>query len=359
MFTNGIPPRYTRIVQGAGTLKQLPSLVTELGAKRVLLVTDPGLMKAGHSERAKNALQLKGISVCLFTDVAEGPTTADIADCAKAVEGEDIDLIIGLGGGSSIDTAKGANFLITNGGEMRDYRGDHPTKKPMLPFIAIPTTTGTGSEAQRFAVVSDAETKLKMACGSAGCAPKVSILDPELVESQPQIVAAMAGIDALSHAVETRVTRARNPVSDLYSNEAWDLLIRHLPAAFAGEATPEDWAALQWGSCLAGMAIEASMLGAAHAAANPLSASYGVLHGQAVGNLLPVVMRYNCEPEDRIKTVEDLLVQSGLQTSMSALGMQPVDIPGLANAAMLQWTGQFNPKKVNSGDFTDIYQAVM
>ena len=361
MLHLGIPPRHTRIVQGRGRLAELPAIIQSLELRHVLLVTDPGIVEAGHVEPAKLSLQLKQIDVLVYDQVAENPSTEDVAACAEFVRAKEfpVDGLIGLGGGSSLDTAKGANFLLTNGGDMADYRGDHKTEKPLLPFVAIPTTTGTGSEAQRFAVVSDAKSKLKMACGSPGCAARVAILDPDLVRTQPQRIVAMSGIDALSHAVETWVTKRRNPISRLYSQAAWDCLTAHLPPAFDGEATAEDWEALQWGSCLAGMAIEASMLGAAHAAANPLTARYGILHGQAVGNLLPPVMRFNDEPAGRIAQVETLLEQSGLQIPLSNLGMVEADIPRLAADAMLQWTGQFNPRKVSADRFTDLYRQLL
>lgn len=353
-----IRARRTRIVQGSGCISYLPESVLEFG-RRVLLVTDRGIKEAGHIEPVKLALQLKQIAVHIYDEVQENPTTKDVSHCADLARDLDVDLLIGFGGGSSMDTAKGANFLLTNGGIMADYKGHRKNDVDLLPMIAVPTTTGTGSEAQRFAVLSVAETKMKMACGDPTCAPVLAFLDPELVKTQPPRVAALTGIDALSHAVETHVTRVRNPISRLHSREAWRLITAHLPAVLRREATDEDWAGMQWGSCQAGMAIETSMLGAAHAAANPITAKLGTPHGQAVGLLLPHVMRLNGEETERIDTVESLLELSGLTVHLAELGLRPEDIPSMANEAALQWTGQFNPVKVGPVEFEALYSAAM
>lgn len=358
MFQSEIRERATRIVQGAGTISRLPELVSEFGS-RVLLVTDPGIVSAGHIEPVKQALQLKQIDVTIFDAVEENPTGADVQNCADAVAGNDVDVIIGFGGGSSMDTAKGANFLLTNGGVMADYKGHKKNPVDLLPMIAVPTTTGTGSEAQRFAVISDPDNHMKMACGDPTCAPRIAILDPELVRTQPEQVVALTGIDALSHAVETYVTRVKNPISLMHSREAWQLIEAHLPAVLEGRASLEDWEGIQWASCLAGMAIETSMLGAAHAAANPLTAVYNLPHGQAVGMLLPGVMRFNGEAPERIATVERLLAMSGLVKPLSELGVDPGRLADLASQATLQWTGQFNPRKVSAANFEALYRELL
>ena len=145
-----------------------------------------------------------------------------------------VDSIVGLGGGSSLDCAKGINLLLTNGGAMADYRGYGRAAKAMLPMMAIPTTAGTGSEAQSYAVIADAETKLKMACGDPKAAFRIAVLDPQLTLSQPTAVTAAAGFDAIAHAVETAVTTRRNPVSALYSREAFQLLNGHFEAVLRG-----------------------------------------------------------------------------------------------------------------------------
>ena len=210
------------------------------------------------------------------------------------------DLIVGLGGGSSMDCAKGINFLYSCGGRMQDYWGVGKATGPLLPMIAVPTTAGTGSETQSFALISDAETHVKMACGDKRAAFRVALLDPELTLTQPPRVTALAGFDALSHAVETYVTKKRNDVSCDFSRRrgtSWH------PITCACSTEPDDLEArgqMQLGACLAGSAIENSMLGAAHALANPLTATYGIAHGEAVALMLPHVVRFNGRECDRV-----------------------------------------------------------
>ena len=155
----------TRVVFGENTIERVGELAQEIGGKRALLVTDKGIAAAGHPARATGFLEAAGLAVTIFDEVRENPTTLDVERCVEVARAAGIDLIVGLGGGSSMDTAKGVNFILTNGGQMQDYWGVGKAKKPMLPMIAIPTTAGTGSECQSFALISNEETHLKMACG--------------------------------------------------------------------------------------------------------------------------------------------------------------------------------------------------
>ena len=220
--------------------------------------------------------------------VIENPTTRCVENCVQAARAAGADILIGLGGGSSMDTAKGCNFLLTNGGQMRDYWGVGKATKSMLPLIAIPTTAGTGSECQSAALIADEVTHQKMACLDPKAAARIAILDPELTLSQPRRVAACTGIDALSHAVETAVTTKRSPLSRAYSLEAFRLCGGHLSRALNEPGDLEARSGMLLGAAFAGTAIENSMLGAAHAAANPLTARFGVTHGVAVGLMLQI-----------------------------------------------------------------------
>ena len=207
----------TRVMFGVNSVERVGELARGLDAKRVLLVTDPGIVAAGHADKVRNLLVSEGLSVTLFGKARENPTTRDVDECLAVARSAGIDTIVGLGGGSSMDTAKGCNFLLTNGGQMQDYRGIGKATKPMLPLIAIPTTAGTGSECQSFALIADEHTHQKMACGDPKAAARIAILDPLLTVSQPTRVAACTGIDAITHAVETAVTRKRTALSMMYS----------------------------------------------------------------------------------------------------------------------------------------------
>ena len=363
----------TRVIFGAGALGRLGEVAAVLGRKRALVVSDPGIVSAGYPERAVELLGAAGLKATVFSGVEENPTTRHVDEGVSFAREHEIDLIIGLGGGSSMDCAKGINFLLTSGGRMADYWGVGKATKPMLPLIAIPTTGGTGSEAQSFALIADEKTHQKMACGDPKAAPAVAILDPELTVTQPAGVTAVTGIDAISHAVETWVTKKRNPVSRLYSREAWRLLSESFPVVLRDPSNVEARGKMQLGANYAGTAIENSMLGAAHSCANPLTANYGIVHGAAVGLMLPAVIRFNAAevgdlytelagnsagPAGLADRIEEMMQQAGLPTSLSAHGIPEESLPRLAEQASLEWTAQFNPRSVAAPELLELYRAV-
>src|SRR5215468_10499261 len=200
----------TRLVFGVNAAEQIGKIACQFATRKVLLVTDPGIVGAGHATRILAYLREAGLQVAVFDRARENPTTQCVEDCLAVARAEAIEVIIGLGGGSAMDTAKGCNFLLTNGGRMQDYWGVGKASKPMLPFIAIPTTAGTGSECQSAALIVDERTHQKMACLDTKAAARIALLDPRLTLSQPQRVTACTGIDAIAHAVETAVTTKRN-----------------------------------------------------------------------------------------------------------------------------------------------------
>jgi alcohol dehydrogenase len=364
----------TRIVFGINAADRAGELAREIGMSRVLLVTDPGVVAAGHAERVRKSLEKSGLKTFLFDEVRENPTTADVDQCLAVAKAGSIDGIIGLGGGSSMDTAKGCNFVLTNGGRMQDYWGVGKASRPMLPLIAIPTTAGTGSECQSFALIADIETHQKMACGDAKAAARVAILDPALTLTQPPRVAACTGLDALSHALETAVSKKRNALSLAYSREAWRLCETSLPLVLQKVVDVEARAGMLLGAALGGLAIENSMLGAAHAAANPLTAHFHLAHGQAVGLMLPSVIRFNAADPDVARLydemgetksarlaakVEWLLNLAGMPRSLAECGVTQSSVPLLAAEAAKQWTANFNPRPVTEKDFIGLFQLAL
>src|SRR6266542_6262681 len=186
----------TRLVFGLDSVARVGEFARGLGAKVVLVVTDPGIVTAGHAHRVEHVLQSCGLGVVVFDQVRENPTTRDVDRCLEVAQSAGVDTIIGLGGGSSMDTAKGCNFLLTNGGRIQDYWGVGKASKPMLPLIAVPTTAGTVSECQSAALIADERTHQKMACLDPKCSARIAILDPTLTLSQPLRVTAGTGIDA-------------------------------------------------------------------------------------------------------------------------------------------------------------------
>lgn len=352
----------TGVESGPGTFARLGALAGELGFRRTLLVADRGMAAAGYVARATASLEAAGIAVFPFHDFGENPDTAMVEAGRAFAAPLAADSIIGLGGGSSLDCAKGINFVVTNGGEMKDYWGYDHAAKPLLPMIGVPTTTGTGSEAQSYALISDAQTHVKMACGAPTAAFRAVILDPELAVSQPRTVLAAAGYDAISHAVETFVTSKRNPWSDCFAREAWRLLEASYERML-DRANLEAAADMQAGAYFAGAAIEASMLGATHACANPLTARYGTVHGHAIAILLPHVVRWN--DQDRYRELSpglairlsDMAAAAGLPRTLREEGAEESDLAALAEAAGKQWTGKFNPRPFDQAGALEIYRC--
>lgn len=389
----------TRLVAGEHAIEQLGTLAKQLQAQRVLIVSDPGLVNAGIYALGAQRISHCGLEVLGFHQLAENPNTLHVQAGLEVARDFRPDLMVGLGGGSSMDCAKGINFLYSCGGQMSDYWGVGKATAPMLPMIAVPTTAGTGSETQSFALISDAHTHVKMACGDPKAAPAIAILDPVLTCTQPARVTALTGIDALTHALESFVTTKRNAISDCYAREAWMLLSRGFPRVIE---EPSDLLArqqMQLGAAFAGMAIEASMLGAAHALANPLTAFLDVPHGQAVGMMMPHVIRFNAQSvQNRYGELVHLLAEvsasdrrnpgdiladrftNWLRLSSMATSLVELDswkskfanvegseqpspcatedlLESMAQMAAKQWTGAFNPRPATADDFLLIYRA--
>jgi alcohol dehydrogenase len=372
----------TRIVFGPGRLARLGTLAKELGGKRVLVCTDAGIRAAGHAEHGIESLRTAGLDVIVFDDIQPNPTTEDVDRGVVIAREARVDLLVGLGGGSSMDTAKGINFVLTNGGRLTDYHGFGKADKPMLPSIGVPTTAGTGSEAQSFAVIGDAVSHVKMACGDRKAAFRVAILDPELTVSMPFAVTAATGIDALSHSLETYVTRPRNDIAQLFGRRAWSLLAENLPTVLQEPGDVTARGAMLLGAHFAGIAIENSMLGATHALANPLTARYDTTHGLAVGVMLPHVIRFNAshvselygdladdldlcdrnDPEAAYRLadfVSSLVKKAGGPTTLAECGVEDHVISDLAELAAKQWTGNFNPRPVDRASLEELYRCAM
>jgi alcohol dehydrogenase len=372
----------TRVVFGAGVIEQLGELARELNFRRTLLVADRGLLASGHVEEAVGPLTKAGVEIVRFHDFEVNPDSRMVENGSAFVAPLNIDSIIGLGGGSSMDCAKGINFLLTNGGRMSDYRGYGKATQPMLPMIAIPTTAGTGSEGQSYALISEAETHAKMACGDPKAAFRIALLDPALTVSQPRTITATSGFDAIAHAVETFVTTKRNPLSELFSREAWRLLEPNYERVLTQPDHLEARGAMQLGAYYAGVAIENSMLGATHACANPLTARYGTAHGEAIAMLLPTVVRWNetiaggeyekllswssvagrnndlSPTEELARRLEELAEAGGLRSNLRTAGVKQNDLPELAEDAAGQWTGTFNPRPFDKQGAIEVYQCV-
>lgn len=370
----------TRIISGPGKSQMVGELAASYDAKTVLLVADPGIAAVGHAGVMVDALRDVGVEAVVFDDFGENPTSDMIDRGVLIAASVKPDLLVGLGGGSSLDCCKAINLVHCCGGTIHDFKGMGHATGDLLPMIAIPTTAGTGSEVQSFAIIGDAETHIKMPCGDLKLAPRIAILDPVLTVSQPQRVASLTGIDAISHALETFVTTKRNPMSIMFSKSAFSLLATAFPAVIAQPDDLQSRSAMQIGAALAGLAIESSMLGAAHATANPLTAHHDIAHGQAVGLMLPAVIEMNAaefpqwygelarsmDPTIQdaaagsflAEIVRNLMLIAGLVTRISELPIVDPDLDTFASDAMHQWTGTFNPVPLSVDRVRQLYQTV-
>jgi alcohol dehydrogenase len=369
-----------RVVFGEGSLDQVGTLARELSFTRALIVADKGIVSAGFAQRTARLLEAAGIPSAVFDGFDANPDTRMVELGRAFATAHRVDGIVAVGGGSSLDCAKGINFVLTNGGSMRDYRGHGKAVKPMLPSIGVPTTAGTGSEAQSYAIISDAESHAKMACGDEKAAFRVAILDPELTVSLPAQVTAIAGYDAISHAVEAYVTKNGTEESRALAGDAWSLLEANYERVLTTPSDVTARGAMLKGSNLAGAAIELSMLGATHACANPLTAKYGTTHGIAIVVMLPHVVRWNGEAvgdlyarllrasgrvfmDDPAETLavrlEQLRSLAGLPASLRELGVKESDIPALAADAATQWTGTHNPRPFSESDARALYERAL
>jgi len=367
-----------RLIGGCGCAADAGVILKENGVHRALIVTDPGVRAAGLCQRSIEGLDRAGVAWTVFDGVCENPTDLVVDACRDAANVFNADGFLAIGGGSAMDAAKGANFLLTNGGRIHDYRGAGRALKPLLPLVAVPTTTGTGSECQSFAIISDSMTGMKMAIGDRKAFPLVALLDPELTLTQPPYVLATSSLDALAHAIESMVARNANPLSHAFSRESFVLLGRGLNGIGTDENRLEAHRDLQLGSALAGMAIELSMLGAAHALANPVTARFHLAHGAAVALMLPTVMVANEGSPGCAAAYADLAKIAGLENGdhpgalaiwfagiRDAAGLPnqlpegaAAEIEALAIQAAHQWTMGFNPVTFDAPGCERLYRSV-
>jgi alcohol dehydrogenase len=349
-----------------GGFARIGEVARELGGTRCLLVADPGMLEAGYAQEAIRSLKARRMTVQAFHDFKPDPTSAMIEAGYAFAQPHGIDLIVAVGGGSSMDCAKGINFLLTNGGRIRDYRGYGKPAKPLMSMLAVPTTAGTGSEAQSYATIIDGETGARMTCGDRNACFRVAILDPKLTTSQPASLAAAAGYDALSHALETLVTTRQTALSECFSRSAWRLINSGLERIFRNPRDLGARGAMLLGAHFGGLAIENSALGAAHACAYALSGNLAIPHGVAIALVLDHVVAWNraevgaryeeLYPGDLVERLRALSDLAGLPATLRDAGVKEEALPRIAEDAGGQWTGKFNPRPFDAAAALEIFQ---
>jgi alcohol dehydrogenase len=374
----------TRTSFGVGAIKKLGKRALALKKQRALIVTDPGLVKAGVAGRVLELLSAEGLAASVFDQVGANPNVEHVERGADALRSAGDAVVIALGGGSSLDAAKAIALLGPNRGSARDFTFGCKPEKPGQPLIAVPTTAGTGSETNMFGVVTDLTLGRKILIAHPSVMPIATFLDPELGVGAPREVTACCGMDVLTHAIEAFTTSRNNPYSDALALRAIEITGSYLPRAYADGADLEARAQMLIASHLAGLAFSSSGLGLCHAMGHGLSARFGAAHGQTLATLLPHVMRFNldvcqsryarvaaalaaAEPSASdsenaaraISGVERLRSSVGTDRSASELGLSAELIPTLVDDAFADVLMFATPKMPQPADVARLYQAAL
>lgn len=333
----------TKIISGIGSTAEIIKELNDLHAKKVLLITDPGLVQAGVAQQVVEMLKQAAVEVEIFDAVEPDPSIQVATKAAEMAKNVKANVLIALGGGSAIDTAKSAALLVTNGGYLKDYAGVNKVVKPILPLIAVPTTAGTGSEVTIFAVMSDPEKQEKFTISSALIAPAVAVLDPLLTLKLPPSVTAFTGMDALTHAIEAFTSSIAQPATDALALSAIKLILKHLPVAVGRGDNIKARDGMLQASLLAGIAFNNAFLGLAHAIASPLGGHFHVPHGLANAVMLPYVMEYN------LPTAVRRYAEIGRALGLQAVGDTPRAVAEKTVAAITQLARDINiPEKLSN-----------
>ncbi len=372
-----------RILFGIGSAEKIGAEAQLLKAKKALIVTDPGITRCGLVSAVEKPLQSAGISAAVFDGVEPDPKIEVVEKGLEAARREKADLIIGFGGGSSLDIAKVTSALATNPGKVESYLGIDLIPNPGMPLILVPTTAGTGSEVTPIAILSDTREKLKKGVVSPYLFPEVAILDPKLTVALPSSVTAFTGMDALTHAIESYISLNATDMTDLLAFRAMELISRNLRVAYAHGENLAVRSKMLEGSLLAGMAFANAGVAAVHAFAYPLGGEFHIAHGLANTLMLPYLMRYNIigcpgkfrqmagafgervealseldAAEAAVRFVERLSDDLRVPRKLRAVGIPESAIPGLADSAMkVTRLLVNNPRKITPQDAVAIYQA--
>jgi alcohol dehydrogenase class IV len=279
------------VLTGAGSVNQIGKEVSRFGEK-ALIVCDRGIAEAGLVERIKQILEGSKVKVGVFANVEPEPRIEVVHQCVEAARSKNYEVLVGLGGGSSLDVAKGAAIVIANGGKIEDYMGIGLVPKRGIPTILVPTTSGTGSEATKYAIFTAGN--MKQGVIDPNLYASVAIVDPELTISMPPRITAATGMDALCHGIETYTSLAATPITDLIAKECITLVSRSLRNAIFNGKDVEARSDMSLGSFYGGLGLTNASVTAVHALSFPLGADYHVAHGEANAVMLPYVMRFNC-----------------------------------------------------------------
>ncbi len=371
------------IVYGEGALKLAGRHAANLGASRVLVVTDPGVQQAGWSSRVEASLRSAGISFVAFSDVSANPKDHEVMAGAETYEQEGCDLIVAVGGGSPMDCAKGIGVVVGNPGNIPDFEGVDEVPRPGPPYIFIPTTAGSSADVSQFAIVTDTTRKVKIAIISKMVIPDIALVDPQTTVSMPPDLTAATGMDALCHAFEAYVSTASSPLTDMAAITAIELVHQNLVGAFKHPADMTFRSNMMMASLMAGLAFSNASLGLVHAMAHSLGGAMGLAHGECNAMLLEEVVRFNysesVEKYDRISKAmgidirgcdhsqrADLLAETlaalrkelGIVQRLGDMGVAFSDISRLAHYAAQDPCIATNPRGVALQDVENIFKRI-
>ncbi|MCA0342384.1 MAG: iron-containing alcohol dehydrogenase [Proteobacteria bacterium] len=378
-FSYHIP---TQIEFGNGAIARLPEFVKALGGSRVLVVGDPGVQRAGLIDRVQAILTGASIFNAVFADVESDPATRSVDEGTVHGKANGCDLVVGIGGGSALDTAKAIGLMLVNDGNIKDYVGIGKVPRAGAPVIAVPTTAGTGSELTIWSVLSDKVAKAKISVGSVLNCPAIALLDPELTLSLPPQITAATGMDALTHALESYVNTATQPISEAMSDQAMTLIARSLRKAVADGSDVQARGDMLLASTIAAMAFNSTRLGLVHAFAMPLGAKFGIPHGLVNAIMLPEVMRFNHLANPRkfariaeifgektaglpveeaaalsVSAIEKLKLDVGITAKLSNFGVTEGRFDEIVDEAMLSGNVPVNPRQPTKDDMKALLRA--
>ena len=369
---------------GPGCSKEVGERAHNLGAKKVLIVTDEGLFKFGVADTIASYLKAANVDYHIFPGAEPNPTDINVLKGVQAYNDNQCDFIISLGGGSSHDCAKGIGLVTAGGGNIRDYEGIDKSTVPMTPLIAINTTAGTASEMTRFCIITNTDTHVKMAIVDWRCTPLMAIDDPKLMVAKPAGLTAATGMDALTHAVEAYVSTAANPITDACADKAITMISQWLSPAVANGENIEARDAMSYAQYLAGMAFNNASLGYVHAMAHQLGGFYNLPHGVCNAILLPHVCEFNLIAcPDRyakiaelmgvdiqhltvneaayaaIDAIRELSKAVGIPSGLTELNVKESDLTIMAENAQNDACMLTNPRKANHAQVVEIFKAAM
>ena len=371
---------------GPGARKEIPGVVARLGYKKALVVTDKGLMKFGVAKMVLDVLDDAKIPYEIYDEVKPNPTVTNVKNGVEALKNVQADFIVAIGGGSSMDTAKGIGIVCTNPefSDIVSLEGVADTKKKSVPIIALPTTAGTAAETTINYVIIDEEKQKKMVCVDPNDIPAVAIVDAELMYSLPASLTAATGMDAMTHAIEGLITKAAWEMSDMFELKAINMIHRYLPVAVEDPKNAEARDGMAVAQYIAGMAFSNVGLGVDHGMAHPMSALHDVPHGVACAILLPTVMRFNAPAaldkyvdiakaldvykegmtkeeaaEAACNEIRDMSIRVGIPQHLSELGITENDIDALADQAIADVCTPGNPREVTRDDIVALYHKIL